>query len=92
MAGEGNRFPKDQYLPKPLIDINGKPMIIRAIESLDITGNYHFIIRKNEYTNLIKNIINKIIDNSKFIEIKETTEALHVVRYYLKNMLIMKKN
>ena len=44
MAGEGSRFLKNQYLPKPLIDVNGKPMIVRAIESLGLDGQYYFII------------------------------------------------
>lgn len=76
MAGEGSRFPKDQYyLPKPLIDVNGKPMIVRAIESLGIEGQYHFIIRKNEYTGIIKHIIEKVVKDPEFIEITETTEG-----------------
>ncbi len=75
MAGEGSRFPKDQYLPKPLIDVNGKPMIVRAIESLDIDGQYFFIIRKNEYTNIVKDIISKVVPGSVFVEITETTEG-----------------
>lgn len=44
MAGLGSRFP-NHSLPKPLIDVNGKPMIQRAIESLGIDGKYIFIIR-----------------------------------------------
>lgn len=75
MAGEGSRFPKDQYLPKPLIDVNGKPMIVRAIESLDIDGQYYFIIRKNEYTNIVKDIISKVVSKPVFVEITETTEG-----------------
>ena len=75
MAGEGSRFPKDQYLPKPLIDVNGKPMIVRAIESLGIEGQYHFIIRQNEYTNIVKEIIGKVVKNPNFVEITETTEG-----------------
>ena len=75
MAGEGSRFPKDQYLPKPLIDVNGKPMIVRAIESLGIDGQYHFIIRQNEYTNIVKEIIGKVVKNPNFVEITETTEG-----------------
>ena len=75
MAGEGSRFPKDQYLPKPLIDVNGKPMIVRAIESLGIDGQYHFIIRQNEYTNIVKDIIGKVVKNPNFVEITETTEG-----------------
>lgn len=75
MAGEGSRFPKDQYLPKPLIDVNGKPMIVRAIESLGIEGQYHFIVRQNEYTAIVKDIIGKVVKNPKFIEITKTTEG-----------------
>ena len=75
MAGEGSRFPKDQYLPKPLIDVNGKPMIVRAIESLGITGQYHFIIRQNEYTHIVKDIISKTVPKPKFLEITHTTEG-----------------
>jgi NDP-sugar pyrophosphorylase family protein len=75
MAGEGSRFPKDQYLPKPLIDVNGKPMIVRAIESLGITGQFHFIIRQNEYTHIVKDIIGKTVSNPRFVEITHTTEG-----------------
>ena len=75
MAGEGSRFPKDQYLPKPLIDVNGKPMIVRAIESLVIEGQDQFIIRKNDYTHIVKEIISKVVKNPKFIEITKTTEG-----------------
>lgn len=75
MAGEGSRFPKDQYLPKPLIDVNGKPMIVRAIESLGINGQYHFVIRRNDYAGLVKDIIKKVVNDPMFVEITETTEG-----------------
>tara|TARA_Y100000310_G_scaffold175397_1_gene175448 strand:- start:154 stop:297 length:144 start_codon:yes stop_codon:yes gene_type:complete len=36
MAGAGSRFQEQGYdLPKPLIDVCGKPMIERVIESLN---------------------------------------------------------
>jgi NDP-sugar pyrophosphorylase family protein len=75
MAGLGSRFPQDKYLPKPLIDVNGKPMIVRAIESLGIQGQYYFIVRKNEYTSIIKDIISKVVPGPRFVEITETTEG-----------------
>jgi len=75
MAGEGSRFPKDKYLPKPLIDINGTPMIIRAIRSLGIEGQYNFIIRKNEYMDSVKETISNEVTNPNFIEIDKTTEG-----------------
>jgi len=76
MAGEGSRFPKDQYLPKPLIDVNGKPMIVRAIESLDIKdAQWHFIIRKDHFTDAVKDIISKVVVNPRFSEVEKTTEG-----------------
>lgn len=47
MAGNGSRFSSAGYeLPKPLIDVNGKPMIQRVIENLNIEANYIFLVRK----------------------------------------------
>jgi NDP-sugar pyrophosphorylase family protein len=75
MAGLGTRFPKDQYLPKPLIDINGKPMIVRAIESLGIDGQFHFIIRRDEYTPIIRDIISRVTKSPRFVEVTKVTEG-----------------
>jgi UDP-N-acetylglucosamine diphosphorylase / glucose-1-phosphate thymidylyltransferase / UDP-N-acetylgalactosamine diphosphorylase / glucosamine-1-phosphate N-acetyltransferase / galactosamine-1-phosphate N-acetyltransferase len=77
MAGEGTRFPPDRYLPKPLIDVNGKPMIVRAIESLGMPDHarWHFIIRTNDYSETVKESINSLVKNSKFIEVTETTQG-----------------
>ena len=47
MAGEGSRFKKEGYtFPKPLIDVNGKPMIQCVIENLDFDAHYIFLVRK----------------------------------------------
>jgi len=46
MAGEGSRFVKEGYtFPKPLIDVNGKPMIQTVVENLDFNADYIFIVR-----------------------------------------------
>ena len=48
MAGEGSRFAKEGYtFPKPLIDVNGKPMIQSVVENLDFNANYIFLVRKD---------------------------------------------
>lgn len=75
MAGLGSRFPREKYLPKPLIDVNGKPMIVRAIESLDIDAQYHFLIRRDEFTNIIQTVIEKTVPSSRFIAVDHTTEG-----------------
>ena len=48
MAGEGSRFAKEGFtFPKPLIEVNGKPMIQCVIENLDFDANYIFLVRKS---------------------------------------------
>lgn len=48
MAGEGSRFVEEGYtFPKPLIDVNGKPMIQVVVENLDFDAEYIFLVRQN---------------------------------------------
>ena len=74
MAGNGSRFPRDKYpFPKPLIDVNGKPMIARAIKSLGFEGQWHFILRNNEFLEQTKSVLNSIVDNPKFVVVDYET-------------------
>lgn len=59
MAGAGSRFSKVGYKdPKPLIDVNGKPMIIQAVNCLPKTTNQIFICQEQHLISypLLKNI------------------------------------
>lgn len=76
MAGEGTRFPRDTYkIPKPLIDIKGLPMIQRAIDSLQLSGTYHFVIRKDSYYDQVCSLLHKVLPNPKIISVEETTSG-----------------
>lgn len=76
MAGEGTRFPRDTYkIPKPLIEIDGVPMIQKAIESLGLVGTYHFVIRKDSYYDQVCTLLHKILLDPKIISVEETTEG-----------------
>jgi len=76
MAGLGSRFPSHTYpVPKPLIEVNGRPMISRAITSLNLEGNYFFVIAKNQFTTLVKETILALKPTSRFIEIDYITEG-----------------
>lgn len=76
MAGLGTRFSTQGFtLPKPLIDVNGEPMISKAIKTLDIDAQYLFVIAKNNFTNQIKQTIQEIKPSVKFIEIDYLTEG-----------------
>jgi HAD superfamily hydrolase (TIGR01509 family) len=48
-AGMGSRLRAKYQLPKPLIDIAGKPMIQRVVEDLNIEANYIFIVQQEHY-------------------------------------------
>jgi len=74
MAGEGTRFKKEGYTEaKPLIDLKGKPMFVRAVETIGLPfDDYIFIVQKEH--NIIDNI-KEYYPNSTIIEIEEITEG-----------------
>jgi len=50
MAGMGSRFMNSGYtFPKPLISIGEKPMIQLAVENLNVSANFIFIVRRDHY-------------------------------------------
>jgi NDP-sugar pyrophosphorylase family protein len=77
MAGLGKRFQMKGFsLPKPLIDINGTPMIAKVLDSLELSqAQFLFVIAKNEYSDHIKSLISSSVKKSKFIEIDYVTEG-----------------
>lgn len=76
MAGLGTRFPKEKYpVPKPLIDIHGKPMIQRVIESLGFHGHWHFVLRKDEHREAIERAILDVVPGANIYEIDFVTEG-----------------
>ena len=77
LAGLGSRFSDAGFIfPKPLIEINGKPMIQVVIENLNIDANYIFIIQKehDEKYNL-KKVLEIIKPNCKVIFTEGLTEG-----------------
>jgi hypothetical protein len=79
MAGEGSRFAKQGYqFPKPLIDVNGKPMIQNVIENLHFDAEYIFLVRKEhlvKYTGL-ENTLKQITNhNSTIVVVDSLTEG-----------------
>jgi bifunctional N-acetylglucosamine-1-phosphate-uridyltransferase/glucosamine-1-phosphate-acetyltransferase GlmU-like protein len=77
MAGAGSRFSKKNYSnPKPLIDVNGLPMVIQAVNCLPTTTNKIFICLQNHLDNFnIYNTIKSYYNNSKIFGINEITEG-----------------
>ncbi len=79
MAGEGSRFANAGYtFPKPLIDVNGKPMIQTVVENLSFDATYIFLVRKShleKYVGLRSML--KTISKGKIeiVEVEELTEG-----------------
>ena len=77
MAGAGSRFEKVGYtFPKPLIDVNGKPMIQLVVESMNIEATFIYIVQKShrEKYNL-DTLLNLITPNCKIVEVDGITEG-----------------
>ena len=82
MAGKGSRFTENGYTDsKPFIDVNGKPMIQRVIENLNIEFDeqYEFVIicLREDYDRYDFNIFNDIIghENWEVICLPDVTEG-----------------
>lgn len=88
MAGLGIRFATQGFaLPKPLIDINGEPMIAKAIKTLDINAQYLFVIAKNNFSDRVKRVIKDVEPSAKFIEIDYLTEGPAVTALLFKDLI-----
>ena len=77
MAGAGSRFESAGYtFPKPLIDVEGKPMIQVVVENLNMDANFIYIVQKKhrEKYNL-DTLLNLITNNCKIIEVDGITEG-----------------
>jgi dTDP-glucose pyrophosphorylase len=77
MAGAGSRFNNAGYnVPKPLIDIRGKPMIQVVKDTLDIEANYIFLVRKEHYeTYNLNQLLQTIAPGCKIITVDELTQG-----------------
>lgn len=79
MAGSGLRFQNEGYsLPKPLIDIAGRPMIQVVIENLRPQQEHQFIfICQNEHLKKyqLNEVLKKLVPHSQIIGIDGATEG-----------------
>lgn len=77
MAGLGSRFSEAGYtFPKPLIEVNGKPMIQLVVENLNVEANFIYIVRKEHYeTYNLKSLLNILTAGCKIIIVDSTTEG-----------------
>jgi HAD superfamily hydrolase (TIGR01509 family) len=89
MAGAGSRFEKAGYsFPKPLIDVNGEPMIKLVTENLNVDANFIYIVQKKhrEAYNL-DTLLNLISPNCSIIEVDGITEGAACTTLLAKHLI-----
>jgi len=92
MAGLGSRFVEEGFKePKPLIEIDGKPMFMKAISSLNnipFEKKYICVIRRELQDKFcLADIIKKEIDNSAVISINIATRGAAETSYKASSVL-----
>ena len=89
MAGAGSRFEKAGYtFPKPLIDVNGKPMIQVVVENLNIDAQHIFIVQKSHYEKYnLQATLNLISPGCEIIQIEGVTEGAACTTLLAKNLI-----
>lgn len=76
MAGAGQRFVDAGYsVPKPLIEVDGVPMIQKVIQSLNIDANYIFLIQMEHKKYGLDTILKSLVPNCKIVEINGITNG-----------------
>jgi len=77
MAGAGSRFKNAGFtFPKPLIEVNGKPMIQVVVENLNVEANFIFIVQKEHRANYnLDTMLSLIAPGCKIIEVDGLTNG-----------------
>lgn len=77
MAGHGSRFAVAGYtFPKPLIEVNGRPMIQVVKESLNIEAHYIFIVQREHYEKYqLRYMLNMIAPGCDIVQADGVTEG-----------------
>lgn len=78
MAGLGSRFVNAGYqAPKPLIDVAGKPMIVRVMENLQQPGATFTLLARKEHIDSNQGLVAQIQSdfNAVFVPIDKLTEG-----------------
>ena len=78
MAGHGSRFAAEGYTdPKPLIKVEGKPMIQRVVENMGIhNGDFIFIVqRSHDEKYKLKEFLAELVPDCKLVYVDKVTQG-----------------
>tara|TARA_R110000787_G_scaffold114620_1_gene224348 strand:+ start:594 stop:1397 length:804 start_codon:yes stop_codon:yes gene_type:complete len=76
LAGDGTRFAGKYIFPKPLIFVDGAPMVVSAVRSLPRADKYVFVV-KDEHCEqyALEGILRSWFPKSEFIKLHKTTSG-----------------
>jgi len=77
MAGAGTRFQSAGFtFPKPLIEVENKPMIQSVVENLNISANYIYIVQEEHFRKYnLGYLLNLITPDCRIVRIDGVTEG-----------------
>jgi dTDP-glucose pyrophosphorylase len=77
MAGAGSRFEAAGYtFPKPLIEVQGKPMIQVVVENLNIDARYIYIVQKSHFEKYnLEYLLKLITPKCEIVQVDGLTEG-----------------
>ena len=89
MAGAGSRFAAAGYtFPKPLIEVNGKPMIQVVVENLNVDAHFIYLVQKDHYEKYnLKQLLNLITPGCDIIQIDGLTEGAACTTLLAKDLI-----
>lgn len=77
MAGEGKSYQRAGYsFPKPLVDVEGKPMIQHIVENINVDGQFIFVVLKEHYERYnLKYLLNLIAPGCAIVQLDKPTQG-----------------
>ncbi|MCW8965852.1 MAG: HAD-IA family hydrolase [Candidatus Pacearchaeota archaeon] len=77
LAGEGTSFKNAGYtFPKPLVEVNNKPMVQKVVENLNTEGNFIYMVKRSHYEKYnLHHLLNLMTPGCKIIQVENSTEG-----------------
>ena len=89
MAGAGSRFQQAGYtFPKPLIEVNGKPMIQVVADNINVDAQHIFIVQKSHHEEYsLQSVLNNVSPGCEIVQVDGVTEGAACTTLLAKDLI-----